>query len=249
MPEEIPVPPWRRPKKAPPRMPLTQDRIVVTALGILDAEGLDALSMRRLAQELKTGHASLYAHVGNRDELLDLVFDIVLTEVEVPEPEPGRWAEQVKEMCRSLRRMFLAHRDLARIAIDRVPLGPNGMVGMERTMNLLRSGGLHDELAAYGGDLLSTFVTAEAWSSRPATPERNRAGSRRRVRRPAPRLPEVTAGHQFPEPGPPGRPDHLARLRPPVRARPRDHHRRLLAGAGEAADDQVRTAGSPPAES
>lgn len=51
-------------------------------------------------------------------------------------------------------------------------------------------------------------------------------GAGRRVRRPAPRLPEVTAGHQFPEPGPPGRPDHLARLRPPVRARPRDHHRR-----------------------
>ncbi|MFF7166065.1 TetR/AcrR family transcriptional regulator [Streptomyces sp. NPDC008086] len=162
MPEEIPVPPWRRPKKAPPRMPLTQDRIVDTALGILDAEGLDALSMRRLAQELKTGHASLYAHVGNRDELLDLVFDLVLTEVEIPEPEPGRWAEQVKEMCRSLRRMFLAHRDLARIAIDRVPLGPNGILGMERTLNLLRAGGLRDELAAYGGDLLSTFVTAEA---------------------------------------------------------------------------------------
>lgn len=227
MPEEIPPPPWRRPKKAPPRVPLTQDRIVVTALGILDAEGLDALSMRRLAQELKTGHASLYAHVGNRDELLDLVFDIVLTEVEVPEPEPGRWAEQVKEMCRSLRRMFLAHRDLARIAIDRVPLGPNGMVGMERTMNLLRSGGLHDELAAYGGDLLSTFVTAEALEQSSRNPGTEQGREQAGVF--ADQLHgylEVTAGHQFPEPGPPGRPDHLARLRPPVRARPRDHHRR-----------------------
>lgn len=178
MPEEIPVPPWRRPKKAPPRMPLTQDRIVVTALGILDAEGLDALSMRRLAQELKTGHASLYAHVGNRDELLDLVFDIVLTEVEVPEPEPGRWAEQVKEMCRSLRRMFLAHRDLARIAIDRVPLGPNGMVGMERTMNLLRSGACTTNSPPTGATCCRPSSRRRPWSSRPATPERNRAGSR-----------------------------------------------------------------------
>ncbi|MFD3343217.1 TetR family transcriptional regulator ActII [Streptomyces lividans] len=250
MPEEIPPPPWRRPKKAPPRVPLTQDRIVVTALGILDAEGLDALSMRRLAQELKTGHASLYAHVGNRDELLDLVFDIVLTEVEVPEPEPGRWAEQVKEMCRSLRRMFLAHRDLARIAIDRVPLGPNGMVGMERTMNLLRSGGLHDELAAYGGDLLSTFVTAEALeqsSRNPGTEQgREQAG--------------VFADqlHGYLKSLPATSFPNLVHLAGPITSLDSDRRFELgleiiiaglLAGAGEAADDQVRTAGSPPAES
>ncbi|MEU4980576.1 TetR family transcriptional regulator ActII [Streptomyces sp. NPDC021969] len=250
MPEEIPVPPWRRPKKAPPRMPLTQDRIVVTALGILDAEGLDALSMRRLAQELKTGHASLYAHVGNRDELLDLVFDMVLTEVDVPEPEPGRWAEQVKEMCRSLRRMFLAHRDLARIAIDRVPLGPNGIVGMERTMNLLRSGGLHDELAAYGGDLLSTFVTAEALeqsSRNPGTEQgREQAGM------------FADQLHGYLKSLPATSFPNLVHLAGPITSLDSDRRFELgleiiiaglVAGAGEAAGDRVRTAGSPPGES
>ncbi|MEV5387812.1 TetR/AcrR family transcriptional regulator [Streptomyces sp. NPDC052721] len=242
MPEEIPVPPWRRPKKAPPRMPLTQDRIVETALGILDAEGLDALSMRRLAQELKTGHASLYAHVGNRDELLDLVFDLVLTEVEIPEPEPGRWAEQVKEMCRSLRRMFLAHRDLARIAIDRVPLGPNGILGMERTLNLLRAGGLRDELAAYGGDLLSTFVTAEALeqSSRHSGAEESQEQAGMFADQLHGYLKSLPAA-QFP---------NLVHLAGPITSLDSDRRFELgleiiiaglVAGAGDEADDDVRT--------
>lgn len=159
--EAVPAPPWRTPRKPPPRQPLTQDLIVRTALRLLDAEGLDAVSMRRLAQELETGPASLYAHVANKDELLDLVYDRVLSEVEIPEPGPHRWSEQVKDMLRSLRQVFRAHRDLARIALTRIPLGPNGVVGLERTMALLRAGGLPDEIAAYAGDLLSSFVTAE----------------------------------------------------------------------------------------
>jgi AcrR family transcriptional regulator len=161
MTEPIPVPPWQTPRKPPPRQPLSQDLIVQAALRILDEEGLDALSMRRLAQELATGPASLYAHVANKDELLDLVYDMVLSEVEIPEPDPDRWAEQVKEYLRSLRKVFRSHRDLARVSLSRIPLGPNGVVGMERTMALLRAGGLPDEIAAYAGDLLGSFVTAE----------------------------------------------------------------------------------------
>jgi AcrR family transcriptional regulator len=161
--QAVPVPPWRTPRKPPPRQPLSQDLLVRTALRILDAEGLDALSMRRLAQELETGPASLYAHVAGKDELLDLVYDLVLAEVEIPDPgpDPAVWSAQVKDMLRSLRRVFRSHRDLARIALTRVPLGPNGVAGMERTMALLRAGGLPDEIAAYAGDLVSSFVTAE----------------------------------------------------------------------------------------
>ncbi|MDI6106021.1 TetR/AcrR family transcriptional regulator [Actinoplanes sp. NEAU-A12] len=177
MTEPIPAPPWQTPKKPPPRQPLSQDLIVQVALRILDAEGLDALSMRRLAQELETGPASLYAHVANKDELLDLVYDTVLSEVEIPVPDPDRWPEQVKEYLRSLRTVFRSHRDLARVSISRIPLGPNGVVGMERTMALMRAGGLPDDIAAYAGDLLASFVTTEtlddafpAGGTDPATP-------------------------------------------------------------------------------
>src|SRR4051812_33822069 len=73
---EVPAPPWRKRRKvAPPRQPLSQDLIIDTALRVLRAEGLDAVSMRRVAQELDTGPASLYAHESNKEELLELMLD------------------------------------------------------------------------------------------------------------------------------------------------------------------------------
>ena len=62
---------------APAKAPLTRDAIVDAALELLDADGLDGVSMRRVAQKLETGPASLYQHVGNKDELLEAVLDRV----------------------------------------------------------------------------------------------------------------------------------------------------------------------------
>src|SRR5581483_4119040 len=94
------APPWQR---YPPergrrrgRPPITREAIVETALQLLDRDGLDQLSMRRVADALDTGPASLYWHVGSKDGLLDLVFDQVIGEQEVPDPEPERWQEQLK---------------------------------------------------------------------------------------------------------------------------------------------------------
>jgi len=77
----LPTPPWERAArktKAPARTPLTQEAIVAAALRILESEGYDALSMRRVAADLGTGAASLYAHVANKDELLKLCIDRVI---------------------------------------------------------------------------------------------------------------------------------------------------------------------------
>ena len=88
-PAPLPAPPWQR---HPPertrrrgREPITREAIVETALRLLDRDGLDELSMRRLADELDTGPASLYWHVGSKDGLLELIFDRVIGEVEMPE--------------------------------------------------------------------------------------------------------------------------------------------------------------------
>src|SRR5690606_28095546 len=71
---ELPTPPWRKPRRGGrTRRPLSRDLIVETAQAVVRAEGLDAVSMRRVAQELGTGPASLYAHVSDKDELLELV--------------------------------------------------------------------------------------------------------------------------------------------------------------------------------
>jgi len=90
----IPAPPWQRlPDRQTRRRrdPISREAIVQAAVRLLDTEGLDAFSMRRVADELGTGAASLYWHVGSKDGLLDLVMDQVIGEQRVPEPEPERW--------------------------------------------------------------------------------------------------------------------------------------------------------------
>jgi TetR/AcrR family tetracycline transcriptional repressor len=157
----IPSPPWQRtPKRVPRRRadPLTTEAIVDAALPVLDAEGLDGLTMRRVAERLGVSPASLYWHVGSKDGLLDLVLDRVIGEIEVPEPEPERWQEQLKEVAVAMRATILRHRDVVRISIGRVPMGPNALRFTERTLALLRSGGVPDEFSVHGQLLLFSVV-------------------------------------------------------------------------------------------
>jgi len=159
---ELPTPPWQR---HPPertrrrgRDPITREAIVETALRLLDRDGLDELSMRRVADELDTGPASLYWHVGSKDGLLELVFDRVIGEVEMPSPEPARWEEQLKEVARAGRAMILRHRDIVRISIGRVPMGPNALRVSEGLFAILRAGGVPDQLAVTAHHLLFALI-------------------------------------------------------------------------------------------
>src|ERR1700712_1502826 len=116
---EVPAPPWRTPRKAAPaRVPISQDLIVDTAIRVLDGESLEAVSMRRVAQELDTGPASLYAHVANKKELLDLMYDRVVGEIELPTtPDPARWREQARDLLLAMHRTLSAHSDVAAVAL------------------------------------------------------------------------------------------------------------------------------------
>ena len=114
--------------------------------------------MRRVADELDTGPASLYWHVGSKDGLLELVFDRVIGEVEMPSPEPARWEEQLKEVARAGRAMILRHRDIVRISIGRVPMGPNALRVSEGLFAILRAGGVPDQLAVTAHHLLFALI-------------------------------------------------------------------------------------------
>ncbi|MFJ8039873.1 TetR/AcrR family transcriptional regulator [Kitasatospora sp. NPDC096147] len=155
---------WPGPgKAAAKRRPLSRDRIVEAALGIVETEGLDALSMRRVAQELETGAASLYAHVSNKDELLEQLLDRVYAEIAIEPPDPARWQEQVKDHLRRARKVLTSHGDLARAAMAaNVPVSPHALDNAEAMLALLKAGGLDDLTASYGVDVLSMFVTATA---------------------------------------------------------------------------------------
>jgi AcrR family transcriptional regulator len=159
---QVPPTPWQRHPaervRRRGRDPITRELIVETALRLLDRDGLDQLSMRRIADELDTGAASLYWHVGSKDGLLDLIFDRVIGEQEIPDPEPERWEEQLKEVARTARAMILRHREIVRISIGRIPMGPNALRTTERLFAILRAGGVPDPLAVTGQHLLFAIV-------------------------------------------------------------------------------------------
>jgi TetR/AcrR family tetracycline transcriptional repressor len=166
----IPPPPWAReqsPRRARSDKPaLSREAIVEAAIHIIDAEGYDAVSMRRLAQEFGTGAASLYAYVANKDELMDLVVDHVMGEAELratePSPDVELWLEQVKDAIRGTYEMLTSHRDLARAFLGRIPFGPNGLRQVEGLLNLMRAHGLPDYIAAFAGDLFGQYAVGSA---------------------------------------------------------------------------------------
>jgi AcrR family transcriptional regulator len=158
---DVPAPPWQRLPDRPTRRrrdPISRAAIVAAAIRLLDADGLDALSMRAVADELGTGAASLYWHVGSKDGLLDLVFDEIIGEVAIPDPDPGRWREQVKDVARAQREVSLRHPYVVQISIGRIPMGPNALRYSERTLAILRAGGVPPALAVQGSHLLIATV-------------------------------------------------------------------------------------------
>jgi AcrR family transcriptional regulator len=151
-------------RRTPRERTLSREAIATAALAIVDSEGLDAMTMRRVADALDTGAASLYAHVANKEELLELVVERVIGEVEMlGEPDPERWQDQLKDALRAMRAVFSRHRDLARASFARIPLGENALRGSEWMIGVLRAGGLPDQVIAYACDLLPLYVMAIAY--------------------------------------------------------------------------------------
>jgi AcrR family transcriptional regulator len=163
--DPIPEPSWRvdaRPR-AKPRIPLTRDAIVEAALRVLDREGVDGLSMHKVARELGTGAASLYWHVRNKGELLQLLSERLAAEMELPDPDPSRWQEQLKDVARQQRAAAHRHRDGARITLGRVPSGPTIARINEWLFELLSPAGIPDRVIAYLGDMAALYVGAYAF--------------------------------------------------------------------------------------
>jgi AcrR family transcriptional regulator len=143
------------------RVPLTRDAIVDAAIRIVDADGVDALTIRRLAEALGTGAATVYWYVRGKEELAQMVYDRVMGEVVLPgAPDPEHWEEQIKALGRECYRVMRGHRDIARLSLGRVPVGPNMLRIMEWSLDLLRRAGIPDDLAGYFGDIFGRFLDA-----------------------------------------------------------------------------------------
>ncbi|MET7303249.1 TetR/AcrR family transcriptional regulator [Embleya sp. NPDC005575] len=133
---------WTRPRRQ--REQLSREQIVAEAVRLLDEEGLEALSMRRLGTRLNAGATSLYRHVANKDELIELVVDEVYGELDVPDvSDPANWRSAAGRCAYSLRAMVLRHPWVASLLgqVGLAYLGPNVLRLSERMLAMLDTAG------------------------------------------------------------------------------------------------------------
>jgi AcrR family transcriptional regulator len=142
---------------------LSRDGIVAAAVGVLRAEGLEKVTMRRLAQELDTGPASLYVYVANTAELHAAVLDELLGEVDLDAAASGGdWRDRLVEVLTSYTEVLFAHPALARMALAVRPHGEHYLRLVERLLALLADGGVPPDQAGWGVDVLLLVATANA---------------------------------------------------------------------------------------
>jgi TetR/AcrR family tetracycline transcriptional repressor len=132
---------------------------VRAALDLLDAVGLEGLTMRKLAERLGVRSPSLYWHVRDKDELLSLIADAICAEIEPPSPDMP-WQAQVEAMAWEYRRVLLAHRDAGLVLANTLPVGPNRLRLAERMLAVLVQAGFAPGVAANAGLLFLDFANS-----------------------------------------------------------------------------------------
>jgi len=145
--------------RQPPRRDrgLSRTEIVGAAIAVADAEGPDAISMRRIARELGAGAMSLYWYVASKEELLDLMLDAIEAEIEVPEPS-GDWRADLSTFAHRTRAALSRHRWAVEFVGSRPPSGPNDVRNLERLLGLLEGTGVDDARAMGIFMTVGTFV-------------------------------------------------------------------------------------------
>lgn len=145
--------------------PITTDRIVDTALGIVEAEGFDALTMRRVAAELQTGPASLYAHVRGKTDLDGLLIGRLCAQVTLPAPDPERWRAQFLDVCRQLRDQYLRYPGISQAAFASGPSSLDTMAVSEGMLAILLAAGAPAQRAAWAIDAAFLYVSAYSYEA------------------------------------------------------------------------------------
>ena len=134
------------------------EMVIAAALARVDAHGLESLSMRELAGDMGVGAMSLYRHVRDKNELLDLITDRMIDGF-VPEPSDGAWPDQAARICRQVRTGMLAHPELATLALRRPVLASaTGLRVNGQMVAMLIDGGLPRKAVPNVYWVLSTYA-------------------------------------------------------------------------------------------
>ena len=143
---------------APPREPLSRERILHTAVALADEGGVESLTMRKIALELGVVPMALYKHVANKDELLDGMVDVVVSEIDPPLPDAD-WKTTIRERVLSARRALLRHPWASQVIESRTDPTPTVIEYMDSMIGIFRAGGFsidltHHAMHAMGSRLL-----------------------------------------------------------------------------------------------
>jgi AcrR family transcriptional regulator len=150
---------WARPEHGTrgPRPAHGRRDVAAAGVRVADAEGLDAVTMRRVAAELGTGTTSLYRYVRKKDDLLDLMTDAVLGEG-APPPRTGDWRADLAALAGEMRARMLRHPWLATLSALRPSLGPNGLRWLEYSLACVDGLGLSPDDMLMTTGTVTTFV-------------------------------------------------------------------------------------------
>ncbi|WP_285487513.1 TetR/AcrR family transcriptional regulator [Amycolatopsis taiwanensis] len=148
-------------RERPSKPALARDRVVAAAVAVMRSEGLEKVTLRRLATELDTGPASLYVYFRNVADLHAAVLDELLASVDLgPVGAPGDWRERLEAVLSSYVGVLMQYPPLARSALLTRPSGPCYLDLVEALVTLLREGGVEADRAAWAVDLLMQVATA-----------------------------------------------------------------------------------------
>lgn len=156
--------PTRKPQSRrdrPAKPALSRDGIIDAALGILQQEGLSKVTMRRIAAALDTGAASLYVYVRDTEDLHAQILDVLIGRMPSPSPD-GTWRARLHELLASYGEILNAYPEIARMTLTTQPVGPHYFALVESILDVLAEGGIPDDTAAWGVDILLATVTAGA---------------------------------------------------------------------------------------
>ncbi|WP_040854096.1 TetR/AcrR family transcriptional regulator [Nocardia niigatensis] len=157
---------WTRPQRERRDQPaLSREQIVSEALALLDTEGYDALSMRKLGSRLNAGATSLYTHVANKDEILELAIDEAFGDVRTPTAiEPENWRADLLGLGKDVRAAVLRHPwiSIAITGAGLAYLGPNLLRASDTMLAILEAAGFDDATADRASNAIFAFVLGSA---------------------------------------------------------------------------------------
>jgi AcrR family transcriptional regulator len=147
----------RRSAEAENRAPVNRERTLEVALSVADSEGIEAVTMRRLAREMGVEAASLYHHVNGKDQILDGLVEVVAAEIELPK-STAHWQEAVSQRAHNTRSGLRRHPWAVSLMASRTSPGPATLGLLEAGIRCFREGGFSVPLAAHAVSTIDSYV-------------------------------------------------------------------------------------------